>query len=122
MSIFVPGVAVTFNDAAYAPNAIAMPAAMRITPRIWSNPSARERPVFSFISAISALNWSTRSIDWLVMLRSSLAHVCGRQLGFHRGRCPEIGDPASDHDPHPVGDTEHGARELFHNEDGDALL
>src|SRR5947207_14601696 len=127
--MFVPGVAVTFRDAAYAPNAIAMPPTMRTTPSICRRPSTRARPVFNFISAMSALNWPIRSMGRsigplvcsLVMLRSSLAQVCGRQFGFHRGGCPEVGDPAADHDPHPVCDAEHGARELLHDQNRHAL-
>src|SRR5438094_10417279 len=99
-----------------------MPASMSTTPTICSTLSASARPVFNFISAISVLNCSARSLAWLIVLRPSVAQIGGRQLGFHRGRCPERRDPATEHDPHPVGDAQNGTRELLDHDDRDALL
>ena len=99
-----------------------MPATMSAAPRSCSRRSAPVRPVFNLISAISALNCSARRrwLGWLWSCLVPFTQICGRQLGFHRGRRAEVGDPAPEHDPHPVGDAQHGTRELLDHENRDA--
>src|SRR3981081_161774 len=102
-----PGVAFTLRDAAYAPNAIAAPAAMRNTPNVRSATSRLDRPVFNFISSICALNRSLRLVGSVIVVRPSSAQVSGRQFRLDLRRRAEGRDPAVEHDPSPVGDSQH---------------
>src|SRR6266508_4951453 len=109
-----------------APMAMAMPAAIMSSPTTPAICSMDPPDVLSRRLATSRSNLSTRScsligsspglLSWVAVV----AEVGGGQLVLHVVGSANPGDPAVEHDRCDVGNAEHRACELFHDENRDA--